>query len=279
MVTSKRIIHRASFTAVLALFALATLVSAAKSSDDDDKNSKSSKTQEDEEFEIIASDKTAEDTEDCASLEDCGDDKDFPTYYDFYYSPGSMYTMTKLAFIQGWLYTFIFHVKNTEYLFAKGGRKEIPKMKDQFDYFNKDMPEWLQYMRRLAISHASLWGTATLLYAFAMSGILPSLACFWIAHVISNFEWVIYGYGTYLLIAASVSWGWVFGYLMMAFIFWGLSWFTFGMGAINFLDPDYPYTDGNLIPSIFYLFIDHERPLEFDYDWADLEDSKDSEID
>ncbi len=151
-------------------------------------------------------------------------------------------------------------------------------MRDQFDYFNKDMPEWLQYMRRLALSHASLWGTATLLYAFAMSGILPSLACFWIAHVISNLEWVIYGYGTYLLVAASVSWDYVFGYLMLALIFWGLSWFTFGMGAINFLDPDYPYTDANLIPSIFYLFIDHERPLEFDYDWADLETAEDSEI-
>ena len=185
--------------------------------------------------------------------------------------------MVKIATIQGWLYGFIFHNRNAAYLQQKNGVVR-PSIWDQFDYYNADMPEWLTYMRRLALVHVSLWGTATLLYGLAMSGVFPIVACFWLNLIISNFEWVIYGYGTYLLVMASVSWGWVFFYLFMAVIFWFLSWLFFGMGAINFLDPDYPYLDGNLIPSFLYLFIDHEFPMELDVDWSSLEEEEDSEI-
>ena len=188
--------------------------------------------------------------------------------------------MVRIAVIQGFLYSFIFHNRNSAYLQEKNGGVR-PKMKDQFDYFNSEMPDWLQYMRRLALSHASLWGTATFLYFMAMSGILPGIAVFWLEHIISNFEWVIYGYGTYLLIAASVAWGWVFFYLTMALLFWFMGRTFFGMSAINYLDPDYPYLDSNLIPSFLYLFVDHDQSYPFeDVDWSKYleEENTDEEI-
>jgi len=80
--------------------------------------------------------------EPCADLQECGEQEGFPDYYDFGNSPGSLYFMVRIAVIQGFLYSFIFHNRNSAYLQEKNGGVR-PKMRDQFDYFSSDMPEWL----------------------------------------------------------------------------------------------------------------------------------------
>jgi len=60
------------------------------------------------------------------------------------------------------------------------------------------------------------------------------------------------------------------------FFLWGLAHF-FGMGAITFLDRDYPYLDTVLEPSIFYLLgiKDHVTQYPFeDVEWPEDEEEE-----
>ncbi len=115
---------------------------------------------------------------------------------------------------------------------------------------------------------SSLYGMQNFLWIlYTWFGWLPSWLAFWIQHVISNFNWAVYGYGYYALIAAAFhdeSWNAWIGcilYLVMASMFvWGE--YRLGTDAIRFLDNDY-YLDPYLLPSILYVvgFEHHiERP-------------------
>ena len=60
---------------------------------------------------------------DCDSVESCGVVKDPPYYYDWTYKPGSMYTITKLHFIQGDLLAFIYGAEIFQFwIKTKGGK-------------------------------------------------------------------------------------------------------------------------------------------------------------
>lgn len=47
-------------------------------------------------------------TKTCASVEECGEVVDPPYYYDWTYKPSSMYTLTKIFFIQSNLMGFLY---------------------------------------------------------------------------------------------------------------------------------------------------------------------------
>lgn len=87
----------------------------------------------------------------------------------------------------------------------------------------------------------------------ALTGIFPVLAKLWILHFVSNLEWVVNGYVLYTLIDGGVGAGYITLVVFAQLTFWAMTYF-FGMGAVTFLDRDYPYLDTGLIPSIFYLF-------------------------
>ena len=131
-------------------------------------------------------------------------------------------------------------------------------------------------MRSLSVAHEALWGTAFTLNLLALTGIFPVLAKFWLEHIWSNLEWVVNGYGIYLLIDADVGGGWVFMYIFMQLIWWAMTSFL-GMGAITFLDRDYPYLDTTLSPSIFYLLgiSEHVEQYPFeDVEWPTEDDDE-----
>ena len=120
----------------------------------------------------------------------------------------------------------------------------------------------------IGAAFSSLYGMQNFLWIlYSWFGWLPSWLAFWIQHIISNFNWAVYGYGYYALIAAAFhdeSWtAWIgcLSYLVMASMFiWGE--YRLGTDAIRFLDNDY-YLDPYLLPSILYLvgFEHHiERP-------------------
>ena len=161
--------------------------------------------------------------------------------------------MTKIATIQGALIPFIYYIDDREaYKAAYGAYPQLiggSSDSTKTGYRTKR----LDNLRIAAISHAALWGTQALLNMFAMTGLCRFCAAFWLEHVVSNFEWVIYGYVIYRLIDASYHWFDVLSYILSMVTLWAAVTFFFGMGTIKFLRPDYPYLDGNLYPSIFFL--------------------------
>ena len=72
----------------------------------------------------------------------------------------------------------------------------------------------------------------------------------------------------------------MFMYIFFQMIWWGLTSFL-GMGAVTFLDRDYPYLDTTLIPSIFYLLgiSQHVEQYPFeDVEWPE-DDEKEIGVD
>ena len=110
----------------------------------------------------------------------------------------------------------------------------------------------------ISIAHASLWGMSTLLFVVSYFGAFKSFKVSFIEHVISNLNWMVY-LGTIVALTidgaqANDSQSY-YEMAVYAMIFGGGA-FTLelinGMGAIKYLDPDYPYDDLVLLPSIFY---------------------------
>jgi len=118
-------------------------------------------------------------------------------------------------------------------------------VKDPKDTFLKNL-FWASFINE------SLWGFSFFLNMLALTGIFPVLAQIWLEHFVSNLEWVANIFTIYLMIDASVGGGYVTLLIFWQIMLWGMTYF-FGMGAITFLDRDYPYLDTGLIPSIFYL--------------------------
>ena len=210
----------------------------------------------------------------CISLEDCGEPVDFPYYYDWLYSPASMYTVTRLALLNGFLMPTMYIFKKRAWYRQTSGREA------SIEYlFDDEVPSdpWLKGLRRASLVHMSLWGTATLLNFAGMSGILPSLAVFWLEHMVSNFAWVFNGYVIYVLVDAGFSAGSVTLYVIGALVFWAMTAFS-GTGALKALDRDYPYNDFFLLPSILYLLgiLHHTESYPFeDIEWPQDQESLD----
>ena len=131
-------------------------------------------------------------------------------------------------------------------------------------------------LQKVAGAHGALWSTGWLLNQAAMMGVLPGLAKFWLLHIVSNFEWVVNGYGIYALIDGNIGAQYIALYVFGQFIFWAIVYF-FGMSAVTFLDRDYPYLDSTLTPSIFYLLglAKHVEQYPFeDIEWPEEEEKK-----
>ena len=187
----------------------------------------------------------------CASVEDCGEPKDPPYYYDWTYKPSSMYTITKLTFIQGSLFSLIYVAKTIQSYRIKNNDKD-PDLQGFYDMVKDPKDTFLKNLFWASFINESLWGFSFFLNMLALTGIFPVLAQIWLEHFVSNLEWVANIFTIYLMIDASVGGGYVTLLIFWQIMLWGMTYF-FGMGAITFLDRDYPYLDTGLIPSIFYL--------------------------
>ena len=99
----------------------------------------------------------------------------------------------------------------------------------------------------------------TTLFAFFFAlGVFDKSLKFWIEHVVSNLNWIIYVAGILIMYQAALvelsPYGWLsaVGYFLFAFFSYRNDYF-FGTQAIRYLDNEY-YSDPYLVPSVLYLF-------------------------
>ena len=107
---------------------------------------------------------------------------------------------------------------------------------------------------------------------FMWQGWFQKWYAFYIEHIISNFNWLVYfmSANTLLLTAGTendfLSWLSFFGYSIFAFGLWKAE-YEYGTQAIRYLNNDY-YMDEHLVPSIFYLLglAEHQEQVKFDFE-------------
>mmetsp|Transcript_5742 Transcript_5742/g.7743 ORF Transcript_5742/g.7743 Transcript_5742/m.7743 type:complete len:271 (+) Transcript_5742:72-884(+) len=112
--------------------------------------------------------------------------------------------------------------------------------------------------RSIAIVHASLWGTSTLMFVLSFLGLFETSFAYFIEHGISNLNFLVY-IGTVVGLSmdgAKAGDGQAyFEMALYAMMFGGVAYIMEllnGVGGIKYLRPDYPYDDLVLLPSIFY---------------------------
>ena len=125
----------------------------------------------------------------------------------------------------------------------------------------------------VAIAFDWLWWPQFFLWLiWALFGWLPSWQKFYIEHIVSNFNWAVYGIGLWQMIVGVVddsTWQSYLGLVLYILFAWMFSYgeWRLGTDAIRYLDHGY-YWDPRLYPSFLYLFgiMDHvEKPDDFDY--------------
>ena len=131
-----------------------------------------------------------------------------------------------------------------------------------------------------------LWAPQFFLYLiFVLFGWLPAWQKFYIEHIVSNFNWALYGVGLWQMIvgaADDATWQSYMGLAVYIGFAWMFSYYEWRMGtkAIRYLDNEY-YWDKRLYPSFLYLFgiLDHvEKPDDVDFvanEDQDLVDERD----
>ena len=209
----------------------------------------------------------------CASVEECGEPENPPFYYDWTYKPSSMYWITRISYLQSTIVpmTYTYEVYNQ---YKKDNAQKLPSAKELYDAWKDPKEARLKSFLKVALAHEFLWGFAFFFNILALTGIFPVVAKFWLLHIWSNLEWVVNIYGIIMLFDGDVGGGWIFMYGFFQLIWWALTAFL-GMGAVTFLDRDYPYLDTTLIPSIFYLLglSEHVEQYPFeDVEWPEDEE-------
>jgi len=106
--------------------------------------------------------------------------------------------------------------------------------------------------------HASFWTWLTLMFGlFMWQGWFKRWIQFYIEHIISNFNWLVYFFSANALLASALtqndlgSWMSFVSYSFIAYYLWRAE-YEFGTEAIRYLNNDY-YKDPKLLPSILYL--------------------------
>ena len=130
---------------------------------------------------------------------------------------------------------------------------------------NQDDLAWYSLSR----AHLYLWGTSFAFFIFYLIGWLEEWYAWYIAHWISNVGFVVYIYGLVSLgldASQSEDTQGFLEFVVYGILFASAGWFmeaTTGESAIMHLDPDYPYNDGLLMPSLFYIvgILDHTKRL------------------
>ena len=108
--------------------------------------------------------------------------------------------------------------------------------------------------------HYSLWGATTFLFFLHLATDWADLFyAFHIEHILSNLNWLAYSGGLVLLSVEAFQSGDFQGYLEMTIygLFFVCGIFVVelmsGVKAIQILNPEYPYDDVLLLPSLWYL--------------------------
>lgn len=131
---------------------------------------------------------------------------------------------------------------------------------DLYDWLEtQDLSETLMRWFEISSALTTIYLPMTLLFGLFLGlGVGVSPLIFWIEHILSNLNWVVYLTGMVVLYEAALidrnAYGWwsVAGYFLFAFFSLRNDYF-FGTQAIRYLDNEY-YSDPYLVPSALYLF-------------------------
>ena len=129
--------------------------------------------------------------------------------------------------------------------------------------------------------HNGLWSWFVFLFAlFMWQGWFKTWIAFYIEHIISNFNWVVYFFAANSILTSALTqndlWSWIsfVGYSFAAFGFFKAE-YNYGTDAIRYLNNDY-YKDPVLLPSVLYLIglVEHKVTDEptYDSDESQIED-------
>ena len=134
-------------------------------------------------------------TDTCIEVGDCGPQEGYPYYYDWSFNPSPMIRLAKVSFFNTLLPAMFFITNDrADYETANG----TPKDWNDFSFSGYTQSSTTEMYQAMAIESASVWGIGFLLYSMALIGFAKPLAAFWIKHVISNLNFVAYGYIAYL---------------------------------------------------------------------------------
>ena len=121
-----------------------------------------------------------------------------------------------------------------------------------------NFPDYLIAWVEVALVHSALWAPLSIMFGlFLWQGWLPTWIAFYIEHVISNLNWIVYAQSVMFFTSAAITGGdvWAYvsmaGYIVFATILYMIE-YNYGTDAIRYLDNDY-YLDPKLVPSLFYL--------------------------
>ena len=186
-------------------------------------------------------------TQSCENIDDCGGrDPGYPFYYDPGYMPKQLHTMTKIAGANAIIVPFVY-VQETY---------DVSSYSEGFVLENATLTDRQDALMMATAAHLGLWGTSFTLNLLGMTKgfkiIFAPIAALWIEHMLSNFSLLVTLGVTYLFFQANFSYGSIAYYLLQGLVMWQLE-RAQGMPAIKHLRPNYPYLDGTLKSSFFYL--------------------------
>ena len=193
--------------------------------------------------------------------------------------PKQLHTMTKVAGANAIIVPFVFF--NEEYVAYEA---QYGSARTDMDYQTNraHFTPRLEALEYATIAHLGLWGTSFALNILGMTKIFKlifaPIAALWIEHMLSNFALAVTGYVAYLLYNADFGIGTVLAYVTQGFIMWYLE-RAQGMAAIKTLRPNYPWLDGTLKMSLFYLLRINKHLEEYpfmDAEWPEVSTSGES---
>ena len=124
------------------------------------------------------------------------------------------------------------------------------------------------------LANLGLSGLGAILYT--AKDLVGGLTKFYVAHVLSNLNIVVYGFSLYTIVAGGFGWGYAVMYAIYAMAAY---YFESNNGArlLRVLDPDHPYLDASLQPSIFYILglAQHTEAYSYESAKSDVEEAGD----
>ena len=184
--------------------------------------------------------------------------------------PKQLHTMTKIAGANAIIVPFVF---------AQEIYDVVQAAPTGFTRADLTFTTRQEALEMATAAHLGLWGTSFTLNLLGMTKgfriIFAPIAALWIEHMLSNFSLLVTLGVTYLFYQAEFSYGSIAGYLIQGLIMWQLERFQ-GMPAIKHLRPNYPYLDGTLKSSFFYLIGINKHTTEYPFmqtEWPEPEEA------
>ena len=179
-------------------------------------------------------------------------------YYYSYYSDGDkadvhaiVWSSFSIIAVPAFLFSQLEKNAYREY-FGEEKTDESPLTEEHYTF---QVESWEKIMQSFII----VWGPMFLLGLFSLSDLMMVPTALYIEHMLSNLYIPAFIYGFYHMFALLVDrgdkidkWG-LAGYLFVAFTLGGVQ-FSLGTEAMDHLNPNLPYRDYVLAPSIFYIF-------------------------